>query len=57
LAGLDRQFLHSYFLRLKSPHDSQEHTFVADLPPTLSDTLERLRRRAAGTRVAERRTR
>jgi 23S rRNA pseudouridine1911/1915/1917 synthase len=55
--GLDRQFLHSYSLRLTSPHDGQEHTFVADLPADLSDTLERLRRRAAGTRVGERRTR
>ncbi len=57
LAGLDRQFLHSYSLQLKSPHDGQEHTFVADLPADLADTLERLRRRAVGTRNAARRTR
>src|SRR5260370_25148837 len=50
LTGLNRQFLHSYSLRLKSPHDGQEHTFVAELPADLSDTLERLRRRAPGTR-------
>jgi 23S rRNA pseudouridine1911/1915/1917 synthase len=57
LAGLDRQFLHSYSLRLKSPHDGQEHTFVANLPADLLGALERLRRRSAGTRNAERRTR
>jgi 23S rRNA pseudouridine1911/1915/1917 synthase len=57
LAGLDRQFLHSYFLRLTSPHDRQEHTFVVDLPADLADTLERLRRRATGMRTAEHRTR
>jgi 23S rRNA pseudouridine1911/1915/1917 synthase len=57
LAGLDRQFLHSYFLRLKSPFDGQEHTFEAKLPADLSDTLDRLRRRSAGTRNAARRTR
>jgi 23S rRNA pseudouridine1911/1915/1917 synthase len=57
LAGLDRQFLHSYSLRLTSPHDGQEHTFVADLPADLVDALERVRRRSAGTRIGERRTR
>jgi 23S rRNA pseudouridine1911/1915/1917 synthase len=57
LAGLDRQFLHSYSLQLKSPYDGQEHTFVANLPADLSDTLERLRRRAIGTRNVARRTR
>jgi 23S rRNA pseudouridine1911/1915/1917 synthase len=57
LAGLDRQFLHAYSLRLKSPHDGQEHTFVADLPADLSNALERLRRRATGTRTATPRTR
>jgi len=57
LAGLNRQFLHSYSLRLKSPYDSQEHTFVANFPADLSDTLERLRRRATGTRNPARRTR
>jgi 23S rRNA pseudouridine1911/1915/1917 synthase len=57
LAGLDRQFLHSHSLRLKSPDDGQEHTFVAHLPADLSDVLERLRRRATGTRLAAGRTR
>jgi 23S rRNA pseudouridine1911/1915/1917 synthase len=57
LAGLNRQFLHSYSLRLKSPHDGQEHTFVADLPADLAQALERLRRRSTGTRNAARRTR
>jgi 23S rRNA pseudouridine1911/1915/1917 synthase len=57
LAGLNRQFLHSYSLRLRSPYDDQEHTFVADLPTDLADPLERLRRRFMGTRNATRRTR
>ncbi len=57
LAGLDRQFLHAYFLRITSPYDGQEHTFNAALPADLVDTLERLRRRAAGTRGADLRTR
>lgn len=57
LAGLERQFVHSYSLRLTSPYDGQKHTFVADLPGDLVDPLERLRRRSAGTRVGEPRTR
>ncbi len=57
LTGLNRQFLHSYSLRLKSPYDGQEHTFVAELPGDLADPLERLRRRSLGTRYASRRTR
>lgn len=57
LAGLSRQFLHAHSLRLESPYDGQEHTFVADLPADLSDALERLRRRASGTRTAAARTR
>jgi 23S rRNA pseudouridine1911/1915/1917 synthase len=48
LTSLNRQFLHSNFLRLRSPHDNAEHTFHADLPGDLSGVLERLRRR--GTR-------
>jgi 23S rRNA pseudouridine1911/1915/1917 synthase len=44
LTGLRRQFLHSYLLRLRSPHDDQEHTFTADLPPELTQVLQRLRR-------------
>jgi 23S rRNA pseudouridine1911/1915/1917 synthase len=44
-AGLDRQFVHAYLRRLRSPHDGQEHTFQADLPPDLALPLERLRRR------------
>ena len=44
-AGLDRQFVHSHLLRLRSPEDGQEHTFQADLPPDLAVPLERLRRR------------
>ena len=46
--GLERQFVHARLLRLKSPHDQQEHIFEAGLPPELVTTLERLRRR--GTR-------
>ena len=57
LAGLNRQFLHSYSLRLRSPYDDQEHTFVAELPTDLAEPLERLRRRFMGTRNATRRTR
>jgi 23S rRNA pseudouridine1911/1915/1917 synthase len=57
LTGLNRQFLHSYSLRLKSPYDGQEHTFVAELPADLADPLERLRRRSLGARYASRRTR
>jgi 23S rRNA pseudouridine1911/1915/1917 synthase len=44
-AGLDRQFVHSHLLRLRSPFDGQEHTFEADLPLDLAVPLERLRRR------------
>jgi 23S rRNA pseudouridine1911/1915/1917 synthase len=44
LVGLDRQFLHSYYLRLRSPFDGSEHTFMGDLPPDLTVVLERLRR-------------
>jgi len=44
LPGQRRQFLHSYLLRVRSPHDGQEHTFTADLPPELARILERLRR-------------
>jgi 23S rRNA pseudouridine1911/1915/1917 synthase len=43
LAGLERQFLHSYLLRLRSPYDDREHTFTAELPADLSAVLERLR--------------
>ncbi len=43
--GLQRQFVHSHMLTLRSPHDGQEHTFVAELPPDLAGPLESLRRR------------
>jgi 23S rRNA pseudouridine1911/1915/1917 synthase len=43
--GLNRQFVHSHLLRLRSPHDGREHTFEAPLPPELEEPLERLRRR------------
>ena len=46
-AGLERQFVHSHLLRLRSPHDAREHTFQADLPPDLAVVLERLRRRGS----------
>jgi 23S rRNA pseudouridine1911/1915/1917 synthase len=49
LGGLDRQFLHSTLLRLRSPHDGMEHTFRSALPPDLADSLERLRRRGPRT--------
>ena len=35
----ERQFLHAHLLRLRSPHDGQEHTFEAELPP-ICDTLD-----------------
>lgn len=43
LRGLQRQFLHSHLLRLRSPHDDVERTFTSDLPSDLNDVLERLR--------------
>jgi 23S rRNA pseudouridine1911/1915/1917 synthase len=46
LPGLDRQFLHSYFLRVRSPQDQTEHTFTAPLPADLSASLTRLRQPA-----------
>jgi 23S rRNA pseudouridine1911/1915/1917 synthase len=44
LRGLQRQFLHSYLLRLRSPVDEAEHTFTAKLPTELATVLDRLRR-------------
>jgi 23S rRNA pseudouridine1911/1915/1917 synthase len=44
LPGLRRQFLHSHVLRVRSPHDHQEHTFTAEPPAELTRVLERLRR-------------
>jgi 23S rRNA pseudouridine1911/1915/1917 synthase len=44
--GLARQFVHARLLRLRSPHDGQERTFTAELPPELEQPLARLRRRA-----------
>jgi 23S rRNA-/tRNA-specific pseudouridylate synthase len=43
--GVQRQFVHSHLLRLRSPHDKAEHTFRAPLPPDLEEPLDRLRRR------------
>ncbi|MBV9324110.1 MAG: RluA family pseudouridine synthase [Chloroflexi bacterium] len=43
LPGLRRQFLHAYLLRLRSPHDGQEHTFTAELAAELQSVLSRLR--------------
>jgi 23S rRNA pseudouridine1911/1915/1917 synthase len=48
--GLARQFLHAHLLRLRSPFDDVEHTFVAGLPPDLSEVLDTLRRRHAAAR-------
>ena len=45
IPGLARQFLHSAFLRVRSPADSQEHSFSVGLPSELVAVLERLRRR------------
>jgi 23S rRNA pseudouridine1911/1915/1917 synthase len=47
--GLDRQFVHARLLRLRSPHDDQEHVFTAELPRDLATTIERLRRRGPRT--------
>jgi len=41
--GLRRQFLHSHYLRLRSPHDGQEHSFTSELPQDLAAALEHLR--------------
>ena len=57
VAGLSRQFVHSYVLRLRSPHDQRELSFTASLPADLEAVLERLRRRAGATRNTERGTR
>lgn len=57
LPGLNRQFLHSCLLRVRSPYDDAEHTFGAELPADLADALQRLRRREAATQVAQRGTR
>lgn len=46
-AGVRRHFLHACALRLRSPHDGQERTFTADLPPDLAEPLAALRRRGA----------
>jgi 23S rRNA pseudouridine1911/1915/1917 synthase len=43
LPGLGRQFLHSHFLRLRSPHDGEQHAFTSELPADLAAVLERLR--------------
>jgi 23S rRNA pseudouridine1911/1915/1917 synthase len=43
LAGLHRQFLHSYFLRIRSAFDGQEHTFTVGLPSELADVLSGFR--------------
>jgi hypothetical protein len=51
LPGLNRQFLHSRFLRLRSPFDGAEHTFEIDLPSDLQAALERLRRRGGPVRL------
>lgn len=48
--GLKRQFLHAYSLRLRSPHDGEEHTFEAPLPDDLESALSWRRRR--GSRAA-----
>jgi 23S rRNA pseudouridine1911/1915/1917 synthase len=43
LHGLRRQFLHAHLLRLRSPHDGEEHTFEVALPTDLQAVLTRLR--------------
>jgi 23S rRNA pseudouridine1911/1915/1917 synthase len=55
--GLSRQFVHSFVLRLRSPHDESELRFTASLPVDLAQALERLRRRAGTTPNPERGTR
>jgi 23S rRNA pseudouridine1911/1915/1917 synthase len=41
--GLDRQFVHSRELTLKSPAVKEAHTFVAEIPEELEQVIERLR--------------
>lgn len=41
--GLRRQFVHSAYLRIRSPHDQQEHDVSAPLPADLIEPLGRLR--------------
>jgi 23S rRNA pseudouridine1911/1915/1917 synthase len=41
--GLKRQFVHAAYLKIRSPHDGEDHEFHAPLPPDLSEPLERLR--------------
>jgi 23S rRNA pseudouridine1911/1915/1917 synthase len=43
--GLHRQFLHSAFLKVRSPADKEEHEFTAELPPDLLAVLAKLRAR------------
>jgi 23S rRNA pseudouridine1911/1915/1917 synthase len=41
--GLDRQFVHSRELTLKSPAAREPRTFVAEIPEELEQVIERLR--------------
>jgi 23S rRNA pseudouridine1911/1915/1917 synthase len=50
---LRRQFVHSHLLRLRSPSDKREHTFVSELPEDLADVVARLRRRSPTTPNAD----
>jgi 23S rRNA pseudouridine1911/1915/1917 synthase len=53
--GLRRQFVHSAYLEIRSPHDGHVRKFAAALPPDLEEPLARLRseRHAPSTRPVD----
>lgn len=55
-AGLDRQFVHAWRLKLRSPIDGRPLEFEAPLPPDLERVLAQLRRARSEPRAAQRRS-
>ncbi len=49
-AGLERQFVHSAYLKIRSPHDGAEREHEAPLPADLEEPLRRLRAAQAARR-------
>ena len=39
---INRQALHSYYLKLKHPRTKKDLEFIADLPKDMEDLIERL---------------